>query len=167
MLLGQENAQIRQTQNYAATAIKSATQPVASDQEKLPALKALENVLRKDQIQAKESQDSQLQFGRAAPTREQAKLQSMYAPQPTQYGGLRNPLGDYSRLTAQMDGLQNSTMDGFLLSTLETRRGVARIADDTQDGYSMLANTFGLEETSKKTQKKAMKRPRLSAATQV
>ncbi len=159
-------AQFRLAGNYAKNTIDAASKPMVPQQNQSESsLKALEAILRKDQIQAKESMDSEGQGGAAAPTPQQAQLQTLYAPQPVQYNYRRGVLGDYSRLINQSEGLQSSAMDGFILSTLESRRGVEKIADDSPDSYNMLANTFGLEQESRKNQKRALKRPRLSAMT--
>jgi len=136
----------------------------------------LEKELRKDTETDIASKDSQLLGGAAAPdmlfrvaNSPEAEIEAerkMYAniylrPQ-SQFKYEPNLLGDYAPLMKQMDGQLNSVADSYVLSTIESRRPPAKLADITGDGYSLLANTFGLHERSKKKQKQETKVHRLS-----
>jgi len=154
-----ETAQLRLSerlvQNASAAVLKKPAAQSANS------LKALEKILRSDQIQAQSSRDSQFAGGLSAPTPQMRDQQARYAPQPVQFNERGNPLGDYSLLVRQMNGSQSSNFDGFVISTLETRNSADRLADTSQDGYSMLANTFQLSDRA--ALRKAAKKPRLSA----
>lgn len=129
-------------------------------------LKSLEKELRIDTVEAATSQDSQLLGGFEGPSfdakMEQTMWKNIYLRPQVQFKYEPNLLGDYSDLMKQMDGELNSVADSYVISTLESRRTPAKVADTSTDGYSLLANTFGLHERSDKTQKREMKHHRLS-----
>jgi hypothetical protein len=109
----------------------------------LDKLKSLENELRESQVKSSVAQDS-LNGGKNEPTQEMKEMQDKYpcARPMRQFEHEPNLLGDYSHLLKQLRGRQNSIADSFILSTLESKRPVHKIADDSGDGYSLLANTF-------------------------
>lgn len=135
-------------------------------------LKSLEKELRQDTVADSTTRDSQLLNGASAPEMlfshgnardaEKKMFENIYLKPQTQFHYEPNLLGDYSGLMQQMDGQLNSIADSYVLSTIESRRPPSKLADTTTDGYSILANTFGLHERSAKIQKKEGKTHRLS-----
>jgi hypothetical protein len=119
-------------------------------------------VLRKDEIKATTESESQGAGNKQEPTPQQKIMQEKYAPQDVNFNKNINPLANYSRLVQQQSGLQGSFMDGYIMSSLESRRTPNKVADETSDGYSLLANTFGLSEMSNKTQMKSKKMRKLN-----
>jgi len=135
---------------------------------------ALESELRKDTETDIASKDSQLLGGASAPDMlfrvsnspeaeveaERKMYANIYLRPQSQFKYEPNLLGDYAPLMKQMDGQLNSVADSYVLCTIESRRPPAKLADTTGDGYSLLANTFGLHERSRKLQKKDGKKQR-------
>ncbi|MES2216588.1 MAG: hypothetical protein V4481_04815 [Patescibacteria group bacterium] len=104
------------------------------------------------------------QGGTSEPTPEEERLIQANPDRTTEnYNNLPNPLGDYSNLMSQMKGFQGSLNDGFIMKTLDSRRTINKITDQSGDGYNMLANTFVLHERSAKAMKKARKNPKLGS----
>lgn len=135
-------------------------------------LKNLEKELRQETVADSVVRDSQFAGGASAPEMlfshgsaedaERKLFSNIYTRPQTQYKYEPNLLGDYSQLMQQMDGQLNSIADSYVLSTIESRRPPAKLADTTSDGYSILANTFGLHERSSKAMKKEGKKHHLS-----
>lgn len=111
--------------------------------------------------------DSEMSGGTSQPTPMMRKLQARYAPESTQWNEQRNELGDYTQLVKQMNENQQqlTVNDSFIISTLDSRRTVDKLADDTTDGYNMLANTFGGAHQSAINHKKSRKSHVLSQQT--
>lgn len=157
-------AKIQDFQN-AERVLKGASH--AGEQSK-EGLDGLHELLRNDAAEVSKSMSSGNQFGTEEPTASQQQLMKEY-PDNTTYGyhNIANPLGDYHNLVNQMNGLQGSFAEGFVMSTLDSRRTIDKITDDSGDGYSMLANSFILHEANAKKMKKVKKNPRLSSQSLV
>lgn len=158
---GQSNlAKIQDFQN-AERVLKG---PKDAGEQSKDGLDSLHELLRNDAAEVKQGMSSGNQGGTEEPTQAQQQLMKEY-PDNTTYGfnNIANPLGDYHNLVDQMKGVQGSFSDGFVMSTLDSRRTIDKITDDSADGYSMLANTFVLHEADSKKMKKVRKNPRLSS----
>ena len=138
----------------------------SSDKNKL---EVLEKELRKDEITATTERVSSMAGNFQEPTPEQReqqhylKSQSMPVVNAT-FNNVDNKLADFSMIIKQMystNGLTGTAVEAMLMTTLDGRRDIERVTDDTQDGYDFLANTFGLVDKSKKQQKK--KKPKLNS----
>jgi hypothetical protein len=129
-------------------------------------LEGLHKLLREDAAEITQSTNSGNQGGAQEPTVAQQQLMNEFPDKtPQNYNNQGNPLGMYDNLTRQMRGPQSSFVDGFIMSSLDSRRSIAKIADNTSDGYNMLANTFVLHEKGAKRLKKAKKNPLLGNQT--
>lgn len=125
-------------------------------------LEGLHKLLREDAAEITQSMNSGMQSGTQEPTTAQQQLMNEYPDKtPQGFNNFGNPLGMYDNLTKQMRGPQSSFVDGFIMSSLDSRRTVNKIADNTGDGYNMLANTFVLHEQGAKRLKKARKNPKM------
>lgn len=129
-------------------------------------LEALHAVLKRDQVEAAQSLNSQNQGSTQSATAEEKDM--MHQTEPNvglQNHAFGNALGDYTTLTKQFasSGFKSSAENSFVISTLDSRRNIDRITDQSSDGYSMLSNSFGLHTLSEKSQKKASKNPKLSS----
>jgi hypothetical protein len=141
----------------------------------------LEQELRRDTIGNEASNESQALGASASPqmlfsnnhgalsqeAAERKMYENIYTRPTTQWKYTPNVLGDYSDLVKQLDGQLTSFADGFVLSTIESQRPTAKLADTTTDGYDLLANTFNLTHHSNKRQKKDSKIHHLGQQTLV
>lgn len=124
-------------------------------------LRELEDQLRKDEIRMTAQRNSEIAQTAEQPTPEQAAVQSIVKPVNPTFHNYENKLGDFSNLVKQMyttGGFNGISADALTLSTLDSRRPIDRILDDSGDGYSLLSNSFGLADRSEKQMKRDKKK---------
>lgn len=131
-------------------------------------LSTLEEELRRDEITMTAQRNSQFAENGEQPTPQQAAQQKVVQPVNVTFNNVENKLGDYSRLVAQFDNTNvynGIAAEAMVLSTLESRRPIDKILDDSQDGYSLLSNSFNLVSRSEKAMKKDKKMSKLGSMT--
>ncbi len=141
--------------------------PPKSGKEKAD-LATLEDELRRDEITMTAQRTSQFAENGEQPTAQQAAQQRVVQPVNVTFENVENKLGDYSRLVAQFENTNvynGLAAEAMVLSTLDSRRGIDRVLDDSQDGYSLLSNSFNLVSRSEKNMKKDKKISKLGSMT--
>lgn len=131
-------------------------------------LRTLQDELRRDEIVMTAQRNSQIANNAEQPTAKQAAQQEAVNPVNRTFDNVENKLGDYSNLVAQFRSTNvynGISAEAMVLSTLDARRPIDKIVDDSQDGYSLLANSFDLVHASDKNMKKTKKRSKLGSMT--
>ena len=120
-------------------------------------LSSLENILRQQKIK------DMSQAGNT-PTQQQQKDIDRFAPQDGLVHKYEGELGNYSRLTAQMNRLNYDVVRAMDVSTLENSSQMFRLdhLNNSQVGM-MLASQHGVLHASKKAVKKVTKGHKLSS----
>lgn len=125
-------------------------------------LTRLHETLKRDQADWTKTRDSAGQGASETPTPEMAELMAK-DPTAQQYNSYANALGDYSLLVQQFPAtLKTTSENAFIVTSLDSRTNMAKIEDDTNDGYNLLSNQFGIMQQSEKSRKKAKGEQRLA-----
>ena len=120
-------------------------------------LSSLENILRQQKIK-------DMSEGSNTPTQQQRKDIDRFVPQDGLVHKYKGELGDYSRLTAQMNRLNYDVIRAMDVSTLESSSEMFRIDHLNNSSVGMmLTSQHGVLHASKKAVKRNSKAHKLSA----